>query len=133
MGSVIKTLVSTSDELAPYSIPDPRDRNNEALRIKVSWKVFFFYDVDTLLIPRGPFGTYQIEFSPENREPILVAPEPDVPFNFWDFRKEIGRRFPSFNHGFFLEYHLFTKGTDRDKAISGPPPEPGEITGFRIR
>jgi hypothetical protein len=58
MGSVIKTLILTSDERDPYSVPDPKDPKNDALRIKVSWKVFFLYDIDTLLIPKGPFGTY---------------------------------------------------------------------------
>jgi hypothetical protein len=132
MGSVIKTLIFTSDERQPYSVPDPQDPKNDALRIKVSWKVFFFYDVDTLLVPKGPFGTYLIEFYPENKEPIPVRPEPDELFKFWEFRQEVRRWFPSFNHGFFLQYHLFTKGTDRDKAIPDLPPEPGEIKGFRI-
>ena len=132
MGSLIKAQILTSDERHPYSVPDPQDPKNDALRVKVSYKVFFLYDVDTLLIPKGPFGTYLIEFYPENREAIRVEPEPSNLFNLWEFREEILRWFPSFNHGFFLQYHLFTRGTDRDKAISDPPPKPGEITGFRI-
>jgi hypothetical protein len=132
MGSIIKTIILTSEQQSPYSVPDPEDPKNDALRIKVSWKVFFLYDIDTLLIPNGPFGTYLIEFYPENKDPIRVVPEPDAQLKFWEFREEIGRRFPSFNHGHFLHYHLFTKGTDRDKVISDPPPTPGKITGFRI-
>ena len=134
MGSLIKTVIFGSDELQPYSVPDPTDPKDDALRIEVPWKVFFFYETDTLLIPNGPVGTYLIEFYPENREPNSVQPEPDVLFNFWEFHEEVRRRFPSFNHGHFLHYHLFVKGTDRDNAISDPPPipTPGVVTGFRI-
>jgi hypothetical protein len=132
MGSLIQALILTSDEQHPYSVPDPEDPKNDALRIKVPYKVFFLYDIDTLLIPGRPIGTYLIEFYPENKDPIQVTPEPDALFKFWEFREEIGRWFPSFNHGHFLQYHLFTKGTDRDKAISDLPPEPGEVKGFRI-
>lgn len=135
MGSLIKAQILSSDEDTRYSVPDPRDHQNDALRIKVHWKVFFLYDIDTLLAPKGPFGTYLIEFRPENREPIEVKPEPDARFSYWDFRRDfgqIGRWFPSFSHGFFLQYHLFTKGTDRDKAIHDLPATPGEIQGFKM-
>lgn len=130
MGAIIETLIYSSDNLQPYSVPNPLDPKNEALRVKVAWKVFFLYDIDSLLIPEGPYGTYRIEFSPEGREPIAVLPEPDQKFAFWAFREELRKRFPSFNHGFFLEYHLFTKGTDRDKALRLS--EDRTVTGFRI-
>jgi hypothetical protein len=116
--------------MTPYSVPDPQDAKNDRLRVNVAWKVFFQYDIDSLLIPTGPIGTYRIEFLPEGRDPIEVTPEPDQRFLFWAFRDEIRRRFPSFYHGFFLQYHLFTKGTDRDKALS--PPTQRTVAGFRL-
>ena len=132
MGAMIEALIYSSDELQPYSVPDPADSKNDALRVKVAWKVFFQYDIDSLLIPKGPLGKYRIEFLPEGRDPISVIPEPNQIFPFWEFREEVRRRFPSFNHGFFLQYHLFTKGTDRDKALQLPIQENRTITGFRI-
>jgi hypothetical protein len=135
MGAIIETLIYSSDNLQPYSVPDPQDRENEARRVKVAWKVFFLYDVDSLLIPNGPFGKYRLEFLPEGKEPILVVPEPNQIFPFWEFRKEVQKRFPSFNHGFFLQYHLFTKGTDRDKALQLPAEKAAKdrtVSGFRV-
>jgi hypothetical protein len=130
MGAIIETLIYSSEDLQPYSVPDPQDAKNDRLRVNVAWKVFFQYDIDSLLIPNGPIGTYRIEFLPEGRDPIEVTPEPDQRFLFWAFRDEIRRRFPSFYHGFFLQYHLFTKGTDRDKALS--PPTQRTVAGFRL-
>ena len=56
MGSLIKAQIFSCEEWQPYGVPDPQDSKNDALRIRIPWKVFFLHDVDTLLIPKGPIG-----------------------------------------------------------------------------
>ncbi len=62
MGAIIETLIYSSEDLQPYRVPDPQDAKNDRLRVNVAWKVFFQYDIDSLLIPNGPIGTYRIKF-----------------------------------------------------------------------
>jgi len=94
MGAIIQTLIYSSEELQPYSVPDPTDPKNDALRISVPWKVFFQYDIDSLLVPNGPIGTYRIEFLPQGRDPISVIPEPKQTFPLFIFQQDVRKHFP---------------------------------------